>query len=321
MLGSEPLKPIAAQNGAPARYLFPSLDTRRGVDPTWARTLETLRVPPENGKRDFTWRKESPIRPVVFSSPDEITEDVVQLHLSHRVVQRLLGRFLAQGFVHHDLSRACLAQSDDAIPRVILLGRVALYGPGAIRLHDEMLTVTAKWISPSTRRGALIPYAREAEARTVELLDEAMRSASNRRVPDAVVKQLKSALEQDIVELLPHLQERGEAALADAENRLAQRGRVESESLRKILEDQKRRVTAELGKSPDLQTYLNLGSGHSPDQSERRQYEANRRYWTRWLENVDGDIAREPDRILDFYKVNTSRIEPVGIAYLWPITG
>ena len=38
--------------------------------------------------------------------------------------------FTAQGFVHHDLSRACLAQTSDAIPRVILLGRLCLYGPG-----------------------------------------------------------------------------------------------------------------------------------------------------------------------------------------------
>jgi hypothetical protein len=70
--------------------------------------VETLRVPPENGKRDFKRRKESPTRPVVFSAPNEIDDDVVQLHLSHRVAQRLLGWFLAQGFVHHDLSRACL---------------------------------------------------------------------------------------------------------------------------------------------------------------------------------------------------------------------
>ena len=124
ILGSEPLKPIASSNGGPARYVFPNLDARHGADPTWSATLETLRAPPENGKHDFSWRKESPILPVVFSAPEGIDDEIVQLHLSHRVVQRLLGRFLSQGFIHHDLSRACLAQSADAIPRVILLGRV-----------------------------------------------------------------------------------------------------------------------------------------------------------------------------------------------------
>lgn len=63
---------------------------------------------------------------MVFSPPEGIDDDIVQLHLEHRVVQRLLGRFLSQGFVHHDLSRACLAHSEDAIPRVVMLGRLAL---------------------------------------------------------------------------------------------------------------------------------------------------------------------------------------------------
>ena len=35
---------------------------------------------------------------------------------SSGVAQRLLARFRAQGFVHHDLSRACLAQARDSIP-------------------------------------------------------------------------------------------------------------------------------------------------------------------------------------------------------------
>jgi hypothetical protein len=79
-------------------------------------------------------------------------DSVVHLHLEHRVVQRLLGRFTAQGFVHHDLSRACLTQTSDAIPRVILLGRLSLYGPGAARLHEELIPVTARWTDPRFAR-------------------------------------------------------------------------------------------------------------------------------------------------------------------------
>ena len=37
----------------------------------------------------------------------------------------ICGRFAAQGFVYNDLSRACLAQSADPIPRVALIGRLA----------------------------------------------------------------------------------------------------------------------------------------------------------------------------------------------------
>ena len=40
-----------------------------------------------------------------------LTEDTVHLHLEQRVAQRLLARFRSQGFIYHDLSRACLAQA------------------------------------------------------------------------------------------------------------------------------------------------------------------------------------------------------------------
>lgn len=53
-------------------------------------------------------------------------------------------------------------------------------------------------------------------------------------------------------------------------------------------------------------------------EDERRQYEANRRYWERWIENVEDDLQREPARILDFYRTSSYRIEPVGIVYLYP---
>src|SRR5262249_3213927 len=108
LLGAEPLKQVDSSPSEPDKYIFPNLDTRQGADPTWAGTLDTLRALPKEGERDYAWRKDSPIRPVVFTAPEGVDDSVVQLHLEHRVVQRLLGRFLAQGFVHHDLSRACL---------------------------------------------------------------------------------------------------------------------------------------------------------------------------------------------------------------------
>ena len=100
-------------------------------------------------------------------------DEVVHLHLEHRVVQRLLGRFTAQGFVHHDLSRACLAQTTDAIPRVLLLGRLCLYGPGAARLHEELIPVTARWTDPPSE-GAADALRPEAESRTLDLLERSL---------------------------------------------------------------------------------------------------------------------------------------------------
>ncbi|HPA20717.1 MAG TPA: DISARM system SNF2-like helicase DrmD [Verrucomicrobiae bacterium] len=314
LLGAAPLRALPAKNGAPPCYAFPDLDTRHGADPSWSVTLDTLRVPPEDGQRSFQWRRAAPVRPVIFEAPEGIDQDTVHLHLEHRVAQRLLGRFQAQGFIHHDLSRACLAHTGDAIPRVVLLGRLSLYGPGAIRLHEEVITVTARWIESGTRRGKLAPYAREAEAKTLDLLEESLAPGAHPKVPDPVRAKLQAAIAGDIGELLPHLEQRGEAAKADAEKRLAERGRIESEAMRKVLEDQRKRVQNELGRFKEIQLLLDLDI-------EKKQLDSNRRYWERWLENVDGDLKREPARILDFYRVASTRVEPVGLAYLWPVTG
>ena len=103
--------------------------------------MDALRAPKPKDQDFYEWRASSPIRPIVFQSPTHIDESVVHMHLEHRVVQRLLSRLRAQGFVHNDLARACVGQTDDAIRRVVLLGRISLYGPGASRLHDEILPI------------------------------------------------------------------------------------------------------------------------------------------------------------------------------------
>ena len=212
---------------------------------------------PESDQNIFEWRREAPLRPVVFAPPTGFDGDVVQMHLSHRVVQRLLGRFMSQGFVYHDLSRACLAQSDDAIPRVVLLGRLSLYGAGAARLHEELITVTARWTDPADRKGALSPYGRDADARTITILQESLKTAGNARaVPAVATQRLQASMAQDIRELLPHLELRGQATRADAEKMLAERGRIESAALRLTLEDQRRRVLGKYESTESSQLLL-----------------------------------------------------------------
>lgn len=187
-----------------------------------------------------------------------------------------------------------------------------MYGAGAARLHEEMLTVTAHWIEPARRADGLKPFARDAEARALEMLEGALRPDSMPAVSESIKTQLAASIATDVAELLPHLNERGEEARKDAQAALDERGHIEAGEIRRILEEQKKRVLAELGKSIDTQLSL------FDTAEERRQYESNRRYWQRWIENVDDDLAREPGRILDFYRTSSYRIEPIGIAYLVP---
>ena len=115
--------------------------------------------------------------------------------------------------------------------------------------------------------------------------------------------------------MLPHLEERAHQLANDAEAKLVERGKKEAQDMRKILEDQKRRVEATVEKNRDPQ--LSLGF----DLEEKRQLEANRRHWDKRLLALGPELETEPQRIRDLYQVKARRIEPVGLVYLWPFTG
>ncbi len=323
LVGSNPLQAIPSQNGEPSgppRFVFPALEQREGADPSWAETTDTLRTPRKRDQKFWEWRRTSPIRPVVFEDRGTMDDAVVHLHLEHRMVQRLLGRFTAQGFVHHDLSRACLAQTTDAIPRVILLGRLCLYGPGAARLHEELIPVTARWTDPEIRKGLLTPYGRDAETRTLALLEGSLLQPRGEAVPEIVRQHLQSAAPQDTQELLRYLKSRGEEYAADAEKKLRDRGEAEAKAMREILETQKKHITETVERQRKMDSHqLRLEFGD--DENELWQLEANKRHWAKRLEMIDGGLKSEPERIREVYDVKARRIEPVGVVYLWPVSG
>ena len=321
LMGAQPLNPVDGAEGGPPRYSFPAIEQQEGADPTWADTMDTLRAPKPRDQKFWEWRRTSPIRPVVFEDTGKMDEEVVHLHLEQRVVQRLLGRFIAQGFVHHDLSRACLAQTSDAIPRVILLGRLCLYGAGAARLHEELIPVTARWADPKIRKGKLNPYARDAESRTMDLLEEAILLKGGRPITDAVLKQLQTCAARDVQELVPHLTARGQEYAQDAEKKLRDRGEAEAKAMREILETQQKHIAETAAKYEKGDSRVRYLPGFPENEDELRQLEANKRYWVKRLASLQRELQTEPDRIRELYQVKAKRIEPVGLVYLWPITG
>jgi hypothetical protein len=313
LLGANPLVEQRDEHGSPV-WVFPPLDRRAETDPSWAATLDTLRAPRRPDQTLAEWRRDAPIRPVIFEDAGVLTEETVHLHLEQRVAQRLLARFRSQGFVYHDLSRACLAHASDAIPRVILLGRLSLYGRAAERLHEDIVSVAARWTDPVQRTEFLTAYARDAETRTLELLDEAL-SGHALRMPDATIRtRLLAAAGRDVAELQPLLKARADALAEGAIEKLADRGSREEKELRDTLEGQRERVRTELARHERDLEQLTFDF----DDNEKRELQANMDAWRRRLQQFDRDLALEPQRIRDFYDVHQARIEPVGLVYLWP---
>ncbi len=316
LMGGEPLRRALTESGQTV-WTLPDLDGQARGDPAWAGTLDSLRRPRRRDQRVADWRKQEPPRPVVFEDAGVLTDETVHLHLEQRLARRLLARFRSQGFLHHDLSRACLSQAADSIPRVVLLGRLALYGGRAERLHEEVVAVTARWIEPERRQEPLRAYAREAEGRTLDLLEASLSGSGPRPVGEAVERRLLPAATRDILELRPRLEPRARELAATATKRLRERGERESSELRAILERQRQRVRDELdaGERDFAQRTLSFS------REEERQLRADMRSWRARLERFDRDLDREPRRVREFYEVKVAPpVEPLGIVYLWPET-
>jgi hypothetical protein len=94
------------------------------------------------------------------------------------------------------------------------------------------------------------------------------------------------------------------------------RGEQEARSLTDLLEQQRSRIgKAAKDFNPDQLT-LDL----APPE-ERREREADRRHWETRLARLERELREEPKRIRESYEVRAHRLEPVGLVYLWPVSG
>lgn len=304
-----PLVPVskgeAAKAGVPEAFAVPADDPNG----PWASTLDTLRPPRGRDEPLWKWRQ-GPIKPVVFKAPERITDEVVQLHLAHPLVQRLLARFRAQGWVAHDLSRVTVVRNDkDALARVIAVGRLTLFGPGAIRLHEELVFVAARWREGKST-GPLKPFAEKADQRAVDQLLDLLAEAPNEApVPKSVQSKLSASAEGDFADLWPHVQAEAESRLHEAATKLRTRGRSEAEAMRGILADQRRGIEQALA---DKQVPLAFNA------AERAQLEADRRHMASRLEKIGDESKGEPARIERRYEIALKRLEAVGVVYMYP---
>ena len=159
------------------------------------------------------------------------------------------------------------------------------------------------------------PYAREAELKTLDLLETALLPSGAKAVDPVIQEKLRVAAATDIAELLPHLEKRGKELADGAHILLAKRAEEEATAMRSILEDQKKRVAETATKYRDSQLLLDFND------DETRQLESNKRHWDKRLHAIDQELATEPARIRSIYEVKAQRIEPIGLVYLWPVTG
>lgn len=302
-----------------------ALDPEHNVftaDPTWNHAFDDLRVRRrKSGEKIHHWRRDAKVRSLAFEPPiaqdDTDIPDVVQVHLEHRFVRRLLAQFLSYGF-QASLNRATVISSPAAQPRVILLARLSLFGPGATRLHGEILPVTATWSDADRAKKPLRPLKETGRDNTLRELEDSLKLG--RQPGPAIIARVTTTAAQDIADLRQSLEARALEIVASESKTLERIGATEATSLRELLEAQRKRIieTQKTAAAPTFDFASDVDTKGQAD--ERRQFDLDRRHWARKIERLERDIEAEPQRIIDSYKVRAHLLEPVGLVYLWPET-
>lgn len=294
----------------------PSLDKLTGTDTTWREIMDTLRAPRTRKMPEWEWRAKNPPRPVSFQPATTLASETVQLHLQHKLTQRILAMFRAQAFGEDRLSRVTVVvDPTHRRHRVLALGRLSLYGPGASRLHEELLVVAAYW-SEGDDASRLKPFeTSDAEDRALESLDSVLGRENQAVLGEHIVDKLMFSAGRDEDALWETLKTKARKRILWAEEKLRQRGKTEAEEMQRILLVQKQLI----GKT--LVERKQLTFDWTKDEAEQKlQHDADTRHIEKRAVEIEKELEKEPVRIREQYEVKHHRIERVGLVYLWPAT-
>jgi uncharacterized membrane protein len=311
--GNRPLVATTTPAGQKGRaFTLPELPD------SWQRTLDSMRPPRERDEELWDWRRRPPM-PVVFEAPEQVNAKRVHLHLQHPFVRRVMSRFLSQGYSVHDLSRVTILRNPkDSLVRVIAFGRLSIFGHGATRLHDQLISVAAKWLeSGDEGAGHLVPFGEEADRKAIEQLEQLLKdSPSLEGISPAVREKLRDSARQDYATLWPTIETEAKNAAHDAQQLLLKRGIDEAAALREILTRQKEAIEATIRGETRQLTF-----GETEiEKAQKRQLEHDLEHMRGRLEVLEEERKREPEQLQALYNVALTRIEPVGLVYLWPTT-
>ena len=133
-------------------------------------------------------------------------------------------------------------------------------------------TRTARWTEPTRRNAPLAAYARDAEIRALDLLEQSLARSGSRPVNEVVVRRLLGSASRDVDELRPQLEARASAMEESATERLRERGERESQELRETLDSQRKHVGSELARRESALKQRTLAFS----QTEERQFARHR---------------------------------------------
>ena len=264
---------------------------------SWARCLEGLRHPHTQKQRPITFDHE------VAKNRD----DVVLVHLNHRLVQMCLQLMRAEVWAQNDvkkLHRVDVRKLPDTVlasPALAVVSRLVVTGGTHHRLHEE-LTVSGGYF----RAGA---FAREAR---VTLVNQWLDEASPHRVGEDSFSTLAREFAVHRDRILRAVEARSADRLRNLQNTLQNRMRQEIENITTVMDELARAIEEE------------LRAGSKPEQLELFT-DAERTQLRRDVEALEARLARLPEEkdreveaIESLYRDFVARTFPVAVVFLLP---
>lgn len=294
-----------------ARFRLPPLDR------SWDVTLDTLRPARSHDESFYDWRKRPPL-PVTFSPVGRLTADHEQLHLAHPFTKRILDRFLAQGFSANDLRRVTAVIDPEAgEPYAIGYARLTLFGPGAARLHDELIAAAAPWDGSIDGARSLSPRADREATATLVKATEARLAAGAPAPGGRNATAIASSAEALMTSLWRVLEDEADARAVTAKNGLVARARAEADGMRTLLERQRRAIQKQMPQLAQRKLFEGLGDS-AATREQQRQVERDLQHMARRDAEIAAEMETEPAAIEALYEVRITRLTPVGLVVSWP---
>lgn len=262
---------------------------------TWARCTEGL-AHPHTGVR----------RPVTFDHDvARGRDDIVLVHLEHRLVQMCLRLLRAEVWAPDDVKRmhrVTARVAPDAVittPAVIVMSRLVVTGGNSTRLHEEL-----------TAAGGLLQDGRFTRLNVTQT--ETIMSASNPMLPGShVLGTLQKSWPKIEANALAAAEARSSDRMKNLQSTLERRRTQEMDDIAKVLEELARSIRQKFGEADPAQ--LSFWTTEEQDQLHRNADSLRAR-----LAAIPEEIEKERLLIAGRYAEPVARTFPVAVVFVVP---
>ena len=287
-----PLEPFIL-SGAPEGSVF----KMPALSGSWARCLEGLRHP-------HTLQ----IRPITFDHAVATgRDDVVLVHLNHRLVQMCLRLLRAEVWAQDDvkrLHRVTVRSIPDALiegPAVVVISRLVVTGGNHHRLHEE-LTVAGGYLGDKSFRRE------DGVTKVQQWLDQAKPLTASNSLFDAI----RERFDRTQSAILQSVDVRSKDRLKFLTHTLQSRKQQEISDIEAVLDELEKSIRAELNKDHQPEQF-NLFS-----EDERTQLRRDTTALEARLTRIPDERQQEADAIETRYAKLNDRTFPVAVVFMVP---